>query len=103
MKLTIKHLHYQRNGVAGQPFYHCLAELQDGGKYKMLITFMTADDDTIVIISSVRAVNVEDLSLSYRGDEIGYQLNKEFLKLMAINGGTIYDCCTKSKLYVSHK
>ena len=95
MKATIKYLNFQRNGVAGEPFYHCLATITDDIKRDMIITFQAKNDDKEIIWGSCRAVYMEDLSLKWRGDEIAYCLNKELFLLMAKNGGTIYDQCTK--------
>ena len=94
MKAKIKYLNYQRNGVAGEPFYHCLATITDDKKRDMLITFQTGVNDTQILWSSCRAVDVNELELKWRGDEIAYCLNNELDKQMKENGGTIYDCCT---------
>jgi hypothetical protein len=94
MKAKIKYLNYQRNGVAGEPFYHCLAQITDDVKRDMIITFTAKSDDKEIVWSSCRSVYMGDLSLKWRGDEIAYCLNKELYRLMAENKGTIYDCCT---------
>ena len=49
MKATIKYLNFQRNGVAGEPFYHCLATITDDIKRDMIITFQAKNDDKEII------------------------------------------------------
>ena len=95
MKATIKYLNFQRNGVQGEPFYHCLATIKDDISRDMLITFQAGVNDTQILWSSCRAVWLEDLSLKWGGDEIARTINDELDKLMIKNGGTIYDQCTK--------
>ena len=41
MKTKIKYLKFQRNGVGGEPFYHCLADITDDKRREMLLTFQT--------------------------------------------------------------
>ena len=99
MTAKIKYLQYQRNGVKGEPFYHCLATIKDDKSREMLITFMTGVNDTQILWSSCRAVAINDLSTNWRGDVIASCLNDELDKQMKEKGGTIYDCCTKQDLY----
>lgn len=103
MKLKIKNLVFQRNGVMGEPFYHCLAEITYDKKRTMLVTFTTnnelSDADTTINLSSCRAVDINDVNEKCRGDEIAYTLQDVFDKEIRTNGGTIYDCCTKTDLY----
>lgn len=94
MKIKILNLTYQRNGVHADSFYHCLAEITDGIKRKMLVTFQTQKDDAKVNLGTCRAVNLDDLSEKWRGDEIGIELNKELYKQCLKVSGTIYDCIT---------
>lgn len=99
MKAKIKYLHFQRNGVHGEPFYHCLVTIKDDKSRDMLVTFRTAVNDTQILWSSCRAVDLKDYSQSWRGDVIASCINDELDKEMKENGGTIYDCCTKTEIY----
>ena len=103
MKAKIKYLHYQRNGIGGEPFYHCLAIIKDEEErpLEMLVTFRTAVNDTQILWSTCRAVYLNDLSLSWRGDNIAAAINDELDKQMIKNKGSIYDCCTPDKMAAS--
>jgi hypothetical protein len=99
MKTKIKYLKFQRNGVGGEPFYHCLADITDDKRREMLLTFQTKKDDKEIVWSSCRAVCLNEIDEAWRGDVLAYELQRELSKQMAKNGGTIYDCCTKKELY----
>jgi hypothetical protein len=99
MKVKIKHLKFQRNGVMGECFYHCLADITIDKKRTMLVTFQAGEHDNAINRHTCRAVDINDYSEAWRGDEIAYDLQEYFRKEMTSKGGTIYDCCTKQDLY----
>ncbi len=104
MKAKIKYLKFQRNGVAGEPFYHCLIDLIEkdlGGVItrEMIVTFRATNDDKGIIPASCRVVCLAEISEAWRGDEIAYSLQRTFDAEMKEKGGTIYDCCTKTEIY----
>jgi hypothetical protein len=100
MKLKINYLKFQRNGVAGEPFYHCFCTVTDDKKREMILTFTTQNnDDKTVNWSSCRAVCINEPGEAWRGDVLAYELQRELSKEMAKHGGEIYDCCTKQDLY----
>jgi len=94
MKAKIKYLQYQRNGVMGEPFYHCVAIIKDDISREMLITFRGNMNDNGIVTESCRAVEISNPLSKWRGDEIAYCLNTEFTKMIEY-GKTLYDYCTK--------
>ena len=74
MNATLNYINFQRNGVQGTPFYHCKVDILDDIKRKMFVTFEATEDDKQINVSSCRALFVEDLSMKFRGDEIGYAI-----------------------------
>lgn len=76
MKIT--NLKYQRNGVHGDGFYHCKVSGLFDKRDEFIVTFEFLDEDEEVINrSSCRVVNLVDLSLPYRGDEIAGKIEKK--------------------------
>jgi len=87
MKITA--LKYQRNGISGEPFYHC-AYTDTHGSF--IATFTTDSQDCKVKTTTCRAVNIDDLQSAWRGDHIGGELQSELSRLMVAKGiDNIYD------------
>lgn len=90
--LTVYTMAFQRNGVAGTPFYTALIKYKDGNKVidNFLLTFETEDDDKGIRIESCRGVHLSDCNSAWRGDEIGYMM-VDYLKEYHPEMETIYD------------
>lgn len=105
MKIKIKSLHFQRNGVGGENFYACYFSMKDGKSFpNMLATFQTTTlDDTDIIRSSCRVVNLNDINSSWRGDEISDAIENECgllckkMKEKQEGNFTIYDLTENNK------
>jgi hypothetical protein len=93
--MKIYQLIFQRNGVHGEGFYHCHASIEEGKNF--LITFQTGEDDKEINIRTCRAVNLDDLTERWRGDEIAFRLQKHFSQEIKQSNGTIYDKLTKAQ------
>jgi hypothetical protein len=110
MKTIIHTVSFQRNGVQGEGFYTVHFLLKDGETFpNMIATFKTQvdnlfkkevieEEDTVIDYSSCRVVNADDVTSAWRGDEIGYQLQRD-LDAMRKTGETIYDLTTNFAEY----
>ena len=82
---TLTNLTFQRNGVAGTCFYHCLVTVNDA-KGVFIVTFEGTDTeppetrqrDSRADIHSCRAVSLKHPLEKWRGDEFAYALNNYF-------------------------
>jgi len=87
MKVTA--LKYQRNGVVGEAFYHCVYN-HELGEY--LATFTSDDSDTLISIKNCRVVCLTNLGQAMRGDYTAKELQQELHIQAQVNGvNTIYD------------
>lgn len=71
--MKLLNFRFQRNGVAGNNFYHAIVKMENK---KFVITFESSDDDLTVKIATVRVVCIDQPNEAWRGDEIGYNLRK---------------------------
>jgi hypothetical protein len=91
MKVTA--LKYQRNGISGEPFYHCAYENEDG---QFLATFESDENDTLINTTNCRVVCLDNLDEAWRGDRIANELQQELQIQAQVNGVTnIYDLSKK--------
>jgi hypothetical protein len=74
--LKIKSLRFQRNGVAGQPFYHAFVDNLPDFKGNFLITFQSNYKDLKVLPKTCRVVCLDKPNLAWRGDNIAAELNE---------------------------
>lgn len=109
MKTKIKTVSFQRNGVQGEGFYCVHFSLKDGKTFpNMIATFRTQvenlfrkevfEEECVIDYSSCRVVNCDDVTSAWRGDSIGYTLQRE-LDSMRKEGETIYDLTTNFAQY----
>lgn len=90
--MKIKSIHFQRNGVNGNPFFtvYFTDDSHDDFKGNLVATFETAqNDDEHIDRRTCRLINTDKPELAYRGDECADDLQKEFNKLMK-NAKTSY-------------
>lgn len=72
-------VNFQRNGISGESFYSMTIRTKEDGKYdNLLVTFQTTENDSHAIISTCRAVSLNNLNQCYRGDEIARAMNQMF-------------------------
>lgn len=82
-KITkIDKLKYHRNGVNGESFYSCLVTIKEDKTINKnyLVTFETDESDLEVIKQNCRVINLDDVSLTWRGDNFAIWLNESFVK-----------------------
>lgn len=72
----IETIRFQRNGVAGEPFYHCFVRNLPDAKGRFLITFQTDSKDLTINTGTCRVVCLDQFNAAWRGDNIGYDLQK---------------------------
>ena len=75
-------MNFQRNGVAGEPFYSLTLETKEKNKRNhYLVTFQTDDKDIRVDRHTCRVVNLQDITESWRGDIFADYINIMFEEL----------------------
>ena len=95
-KMKLSDWNFQRNGVMGEGFYSVFCKDLTDMKGNFLITFRPHQDGVGIDIKSVRVVNLDKPQGCYRGDNVGYDLQKMLVKLLK-PGQTIYDLTEKGK------
>lgn len=89
MKIKIKTLQFQRNGVSGEPFYHLFFSGRgDGEQIKNgLATFNVLEIEepnegyrNKVEYNTCRVVDLDNPALSWRGDNLAYDINNALLE-----------------------
>ena len=81
-KITkIDKLKFHRNGVNGKSFYSCLVTVkEDKTINNYLVTFETDESDMEVLKNNCRVIYLNDISLTWRGDNFAIWLNEYFNK-----------------------
>lgn len=78
--MNIQHFNYQRNGVAANPFYSLITDTipHINAKGTYIVTFEAQPNDSGIDISTVRVVEANNPTKSWRGDETGFALSDLF-------------------------
>lgn len=70
---------FQRNGVHSTSFYTIKGEHKfDKKKNTFIITFEVDSEDTHIEVSTCRAVQIDDVTKPYRGDDVAWVIQDAF-------------------------
>jgi hypothetical protein len=92
---------FQRNGVAGEPFFQFVYLNKEQGfkkQMKFVATFTTSgteDENERVNFSSCRVTSPDYPNLKWRGDVVAGEIQKYFQQTWGIPEGGIYDLIEK--------
>lgn len=104
---TLSGLTFQRNGIAGEPFYHCFLTIEEkeNENLNFIATFATLpeqdksiEEDKNINTSSCRVVCLQQPENKWRGDKFAYALQKHFNNVLS-KGQRIYDLSTNEAEY----